>query len=102
MVLRGVVKPGTHILEPIDVIDTGVGIPPERLASVFEAFEQADSTISRRFGGTGLGLAIARSMCERLDYQLTVVSEVGLGSTFSVLLIPDAPRLSAHVPLQRT
>jgi PAS domain S-box-containing protein len=70
----------------IDVIDTGIGIPEERLARIFEAFEQADRTTARRYGGTGLGLSISRGLCDHLGYRLTVQSEVGRGSTFSIHL----------------
>jgi signal transduction histidine kinase len=72
--------------EPIavDVIDTGIGIPPEMQRRIFEAFEQGDHQTLRRYGGTGLGLAIAQAYCEMLGYRISVVSEVGQGSTFSV------------------
>jgi len=70
----------------IAVRDTGVGIPPERLHAVFEAFQQAESSTARRFGGTGLGLTISRSLCDLLGYRLTVESEVGRGSVFSIEL----------------
>jgi PAS domain S-box-containing protein len=69
------------------VSDTGVGIPSDRLSAIFEAFEQADQSTSRRFGGTGLGLSISRGICERLGYALTVESEVGRGSTFTIHLV---------------
>ncbi|MEP6991062.1 MAG: ATP-binding protein [bacterium] len=69
----------------LDVIDEGTGVPPSRQAAIFGAFEQAENTISRRFGGTGLGLAISKSICERLGFGLTVVSNDGMGSTFSIL-----------------
>ena len=74
----------------IDVTDTGIGIPPQRLASIFDSFEQGDASTRRRFGGTGLGLTISRALCRLLGYRLTVVSEVGVGSTFSVLLHASA------------
>lgn len=70
----------------IDIIDTGIGIPAEQLAGIFERFQQADNSITRRYGGTGLGLTIARSLCQLLGYQLTVHSEVDKGSTFSILM----------------
>ena len=69
----------------LDVIDEGTGVPPSRQAAIFGAFEQGENTISRRFGGTGLGLAISKSICERLGFGLTVVSNDGMGSTFSIL-----------------
>jgi len=73
--------PGT-----IAVTDTGIGIPPDRLKAIFEAFQQADGTTSREFGGTGLGLTISRSLCQLMGYDLRVESEVDKGSTFTILL----------------
>ena len=70
----------------IEVADTGIGIAPERCGAVFEAFEQGDPTIARRFGGTGLGLTIARSLCAALGYRLDLESAVGRGSVFRVHL----------------
>jgi signal transduction histidine kinase len=66
----------------IEVKDTGVGIPLDRQVSIFKAFIQADSTITRRFGGTGLGLAIAKSLAQQMQGDLTVSSAPGKGSTF--------------------
>jgi signal transduction histidine kinase len=74
----------------IDVIDTGIGIPAERLPAIFDRFEQADNSTQRRFGGTGLGLAISRTLCELLGFRLAVVSEPNVGSAFSILLDADA------------
>jgi signal transduction histidine kinase len=70
----------------IEVIDTGIGIPADRLAQVFHPFEQADNTTRRRFGGTGLGLSISRSMCELIGCRLEAESQVGAGSTFRIVL----------------
>lgn len=66
------------------VADTGIGIPEEDLACIFERFRQADSSISRRYGGSGLGLALVREMAELLGGSAAVESEVGRGSVFSV------------------
>jgi CheY-like chemotaxis protein len=66
------------------VRDTGIGIDSDRLEMMFVAFQQADSSISRRYGGTGLGLAIARTLAERMGGQLRAESREGLGSTFTL------------------
>jgi two-component system, sensor histidine kinase and response regulator len=70
----------------IEVRDTGVGIPPDRIDAIFDAFKQADAGTGRRFGGTGLGLTIAASLSELLGFRLGVESELGVGSTFRLLL----------------
>ncbi len=72
----------------IAVSDTGIGIPPERQEAIFEVFQQGDNTTERRYGGTGLGLAISRSLLEAMGFQLTVQSEVGVGSVFTIQLAP--------------
>ncbi|MEB5933671.1 ATP-binding protein [Pseudomonas mosselii] len=66
------------------VRDTGIGIDSDRLEMMFVAFQQADNTISRRYGGTGLGLSIARTLAERMGGQLRGESREGLGSTFTL------------------
>ena len=64
------------------VSDTGIGIPPEKLATLFEAYTQADDSTSRRFGGTGLGLDISREIVRAMGSELQVASTEGLGSQF--------------------
>ncbi|MEM6817498.1 MAG: ATP-binding protein [Pseudomonadota bacterium] len=68
----------------IEVIDTGIGIKPEKVHHVFGAFSQADDGDSRRYQGTGLGLAISRELCWLMGGSLTVESEYGKGSTFMI------------------
>lgn len=72
----------------IEISDTGIGIPSDRLAAIFEPFEQAERTTTRRFGGTGLGLAISRTLCEMMGFTLLVKSVEGEGSTFTINLQP--------------
>ena len=66
------------------VHDSGIGISPERLEHMFDAFQQADTSISRRYGGTGLGLPIARTLAERMGGTLRAVSQEGQGSVFTL------------------
>jgi signal transduction histidine kinase/CheY-like chemotaxis protein len=79
-----------HILFTCAVRDSGIGISPELLESMFDAFQQADNSISRRYGGTGLGLPIARNLAERMGGSLYAESSEGLGSVFHL-----------EIPLQR-
>lgn len=76
---------GDQVLQ-LSVQDTGIGMTPEQLARIFDAFVQADSSTSASYGGTGLGLAICRDYCELLGGSITAASELGEGSTFTVRL----------------
>jgi signal transduction histidine kinase len=88
----------------IEVRDTGIGIAPERLAAIFEAFEQGDVGVGREFGGTGLGLSISRALCRLLHCELTVSSVLGEGSVFRIALPTGGALASAplaQVPSSR-
>ena len=78
------------------VSDTGVGMTPEQLGRLFQAFSQADASTTKRFGGTGLGLAITKHFCTMLGGDVTVESEPGKGSTFTIQL-PDQGAAPAAV-----
>ena len=67
-----------------EITDTGIGMEREYLEHIWTPFEQADSSISRRFGGSGLGLSITKSLVELMNGSITVTSELGVGSTFAV------------------
>ena len=73
------------------VADTGIGMTPEQLGRLFEAFSQADATISGKYGGTGLGLTISRLFCRMMGGDVTVQSAPGAGSTFTVRLPAASP-----------
>lgn len=90
-----------HLIR-VAVADTGIGMTPETVARLFSAFTQADGSTSRRFGGTGLGLAIAKQLAVMMDGDVTVESEAGAGSTFTLSFRAgtgarrDAPDIAAE------
>jgi signal transduction histidine kinase/DNA-binding response OmpR family regulator len=79
------------------VSDTGIGMSAAQIAKLFRAFTQADTTTTKRFGGTGLGLAITKHFCDMLGGSITVESEPGKGSTFTITL-PDRGTTEGAVP----
>jgi len=75
-----------HDAVVFEVTDTGIGMSQEQLSRLFQEFTQADASTSRRYGGTGLGLALTRRLSRLMGGDVTVVSEVGRGSTFTLRL----------------
>jgi PAS domain S-box-containing protein len=86
LTVKEIVREGTVSTLRFDVTDTGIGIAREQQGPIFEPFTQADGSITRRFGGTGLGLSIVRHLVSMMGGSLTLESQVGSGSTFSVTL----------------
>ena len=85
----------------IQVSDTGIGFDPKASQHLFNRFEQADNSISRRFGGTGLGLSICKSLCELMDGSISATSQLGSGSRFEVriqLKYADAQKATPRLP----
>ena len=78
-----------------DVSDSGIGMSPEQLSRLFQAFTQADSSTTRNFGGTGLGLTITKHFCMMLGGDIGVASEPGKGSTFTIMLPADGAPIEA-------
>ena len=96
LLARKVIDQGNWI--EFAVSDTGIGMTPEQQAKLFEEFTQADSSTARQYGGTGLGLAITRKLARMMGGDVTLTSEAGKGSTFSVRL-PANTDVSAEAPI---
>jgi signal transduction histidine kinase len=100
LAVQPLVKEQKHFIE-FKVIDTGIGIPPEKLDTIFDAFTQGDGSTTRKYGGTGLGLTITRQVANLMGGDVTVTSEVGKGSTFTltvpVNVISDGNQDARHL-----
>ncbi|WP_246239853.1 hybrid sensor histidine kinase/response regulator [Pseudoalteromonas caenipelagi] len=78
-----IVRNNRYILS-CEISDTGIGIPKNKLASLFDSFSQVDASTTRKYGGTGLGLSITKRLCQMLNGDVSVVSDEGIGSRFTV------------------
>ncbi len=82
----GDITPAIRFYLMFDVVDTGIGISPDKIGRLFDRFQQADQSITRRFGGSGLGLTICKQLIDLMGGQISVDSKPGIGSTFHIAL----------------
>jgi len=83
---QGWTAPGDHVNLHFSVRDTGIGIPSDKISQLFQAFNQVDTSTTRKYGGTGLGLVICQRLCQLMDGKIWVESEFGKGSQFQFVI----------------
>ncbi len=83
---KGWTAPGDHVHLHFSVRDTGIGIPPDKIGHLFQAFNQVDTSTTRKYGGTGLGLVICQRLCQLMHGKIWVESEFGKGSQFQFII----------------
>jgi len=86
-----------HFIFRCKIQDTGIGIPEEKIPLLFETFSQVDASTTRKYGGTGLGLSITKKLCNLLNGDVSISSEVGVGSCFEINLLVEQSELSTMV-----
>lgn len=91
--------PPDHCLIRVEVRDTGIGIPPDRLDRLFQSFSQLDASVTRKYGGTGLGLAISKRLATILGGSIQVESQPGRGSNFSFTFLARISQARGETPL---
>ncbi|AVS94256.1 hybrid sensor histidine kinase/response regulator [Paracidovorax avenae] len=96
--VRVVERHGRRVLLRFEVRDTGIGVAPEQMGRLFQSFQQADASTTRRFGGSGLGLAISKNLAELMGGEVGAESAVGAGSTFWVMLPLECAESVPHAP----
>jgi DNA topoisomerase VI subunit B len=86
-----------HFIFSCEIQDTGIGIPEDKIPLLFGEFSQVDASTTRKYGGTGLGLSITKKLCNLLNGDVSITSEVGVGSCFEINLLVEQSELSTMV-----
>ena len=99
IVIRAALETGVEgeVTLSASVSDTGIGIPADKVEHLFDSFSQVDASTTRKFGGTGLGLSIVKKLCELMGGEVSVSSELGVGSCFTFVLLLEASETAAIV-----